>query len=189
MAEPSRSETNPLPDGKRRRFFNRLGIATLFGGLASGAGLSAFAQGRPAEGHHRRFMDQPMDPAKLDERIEHMVKHLAVDIGATPEQTGRLVAIAKSAARELRPLRVKAREARKQAMELLAAPSIDRGAIERLRAEQIQAADAASRRFTQALVDVAEILTPEQRMKLKQHFEKHFKHRPGMHGMHRGAGE
>ena len=181
MAEQPIPETSTPPDGKRRRFFNRLGIATLFGGLASGAGLSAFAQGRHGEGHHHRFMDQPMDPAKMDQRIEHMVRHLGVNIGATPDQTGKLVTIAKSAAGDLRPLRENAREARKQGIELLAAPSIDRGAIERLRAAQIQAADGASRRLTHALADIAEVLTPEQRVKLKQRFEKRFKRRRGMH--------
>jgi Spy/CpxP family protein refolding chaperone len=61
------------------------------------------------------------------------------------------------------PLREKVRDARRQGMALLTAPSIDRGAIEQLRVEQITAADDASKRFVRALADVADVLTPEQR--------------------------
>ncbi|MBI3371477.1 MAG: Spy/CpxP family protein refolding chaperone [Betaproteobacteria bacterium] len=181
MTEQRNPEPSPTSEGKRRGFFKRLGIAALIGGIASGAGFKVFAQGRPGGWHHRGgFMDGKMDPAMMDQRIEYMVKHLAVDIDATPEQTGKLVSIAKSAAGELRPLREKARAARKRGVELLAAQSIDRGAIESLRIEQIQAADAASRRLSVALGDIAEVLTPEQRTKLKQRIEKRFEHRGGM---------
>lgn len=183
MTEQHNPETSPTSEGKRRGFFKRLGIATLIGGLASGVGFSVLAQGRPGGWHHHRggFMDATLDPAKMDQRIEYMVKHLAVDIDATPEQTGKLVAIAKSAAGDLRPLRDKVRSARKRGVELLAAQSVDRSAIESLRVEQIQAADAASRRLSVALGDIAEVLTPEQRTKLKQHFEKRFERRGAMH--------
>ena len=54
---------------------------------------------------------------------------------------------------------------------------IDRGALEGLRSDQLQAADTASRRLTQALADVAEVLTPYQRQKLAEHV----RHRRGWH--------
>jgi len=68
-------------------------------------------------------------------------------------------------------VREKARAARKQAVGLLAADHIDRGAIETLRAEQIQLAEQASKRFTQALADVAEVLTPAQRKQIAERME------------------
>jgi Spy/CpxP family protein refolding chaperone len=48
----------------------------------------------------------------------------------------------------------------------LTAPTIDRTAIERLRAEQIALADTASKRIAQALADATEVLNPEQRRKI-----------------------
>ncbi|TAN47970.1 MAG: periplasmic heavy metal sensor [Betaproteobacteria bacterium] len=175
-----------MADSSRRRFFRRITIATLVGGLAAGIGAKAWAHGGPGHGHHARgFMSGPMDPAQMDARIERMVKHLAVEVDATPEQRAKLTAIAKSAATELQPMRAKARDARKRGMELLAAPSVDRAAIERLRSEQIQAADAASKRLSQALADAAEVLTPEQRVKLAQHFQKR---QDGRRGGHRQRG-
>jgi periplasmic protein CpxP/Spy len=48
----------------------------------------------------------------------------------------------------------------------LTAPTIDRSAIERLRAEQIGLAETASKRIAQALADAADVLSPEQRRKV-----------------------
>jgi Spy/CpxP family protein refolding chaperone len=60
------------------------------------------------------------------------------------------------------------REARQQAVALLAEPTVDRAALEVLRAGQLQLAEGASRRLTQALADVADVLTPEQRRQLAE---------------------
>jgi Spy/CpxP family protein refolding chaperone len=162
----------------RRRFFKRAAIATLVGGLTAGAGLAAWAHGG---GGHRGWHGG--GEGFSEERIERMVKHFGVEVDATPEQRAKLTEIATAAAKDLQPLREKVRAARRRGMELLAAPTIDRGAIEPLRAEQIQAADAASKRLTQALADVAEVLTPEQRKQLAERMQKrHERHHGGRRG-------
>lgn len=170
----------------RRHLFRRTAIGALLVSLAAGLGGAAWAHGGGHGGWHRGggFMRGPMD----DQRIERMVKHMAVEIDATPDQTAKLTEIAKAAAKDLRPLREKARDARRQGMKLLAAPTIDRAAIERLRAEQIQAADAASKRLTQALADTAEVLTPAQRAKLAERFERRGGHRGPQRGPERQRG-
>ena len=56
--------------------------------------------------------------------------------------------------------------ARSQAITLLTASTIDRTAIERLRAEQLGLAETASKRIALALADTAEVLNPEQRKKI-----------------------
>jgi Spy/CpxP family protein refolding chaperone len=147
----------------RRRFFKLAAVSTAFAGLA-GAGFGALAHGRGRG---------PMDPAALGERLERMLKHMYVEIDATDAQKQKLDPIVKQAAQELQPLRAKVREARREGMKLFSADNIDRGAIERLRAEQIASADAASKRFTQALTDVAEVLTPDQRKTLAARFARH----------------
>ena len=134
----------------------RITLAGLAGGVSLFGGR-AFAHGRWGGNYD------------VNERIERMVKHLAVEVDATPEQQQKLSAIAKGAANDLAPLRGQAMETRKQAMELLSAPNIDRAAIEKLRVSKLQRADAASKRITQAFADAAEVLTPEQRKKLAEH--------------------
>lgn len=148
----------------RRRFFRLAALSTAFAGLA-GAGFGALAHGRRGGG--------PADPAEMEERLERMLKHAYVEIDATPEQQQRIDPIVKQAAADLRPLRAQVREARREGLKLFSAPSVDRGAIERLRGEQMAAADAASKRFTQALADVADVLTPAQRQALAARFARH----------------
>jgi len=151
----------------------RITLATLAGGAAAAFSWSAFGHGR-GRGRHG---GGPIG----EERIEKMVKHFGVEVNATPEQQEKLTAIAKQAAKDLEPLRGQAMETRKQAMELLSQPSVDRAALEKLRVSKLQHADAMSRRVTQALGDAAEVLTPEQRKKLAAHIES----RRGRWGHHR----
>ena len=159
------------PD-KRRKFFKRAAIATLIGGVAAGIGFKAFAQGGGC-GWHRSAFTGPLDPAAVDEHLGRMLKHLYVEIDATDVQKQRLEPIVKQAVKDLLPLRDKARAGRQRALELLTADTIDRGAIEALRAEHLQLAETASRRFAQALADMAEVLTSEQRKELAARMERH----------------
>jgi Spy/CpxP family protein refolding chaperone len=167
-------ETQNRNSGNRRRFFKRAAIATLIGGVAAGIGIKAFADGGGYGGWHRGgFAAGPLDPAAVDEHLERMLKHLYVEIDATDEQKQRLAPIVKQAAKDLLPLREKMQAARKQAVELLTRDTIDRAAIEALRAEQLQLAEQASRRVAQALADAAEVLTPAQRKELAGRIGKH----------------
>lgn len=155
------------PDNPRRRFFRRAVIATAIAALATGVGLKALAYGHGFGGWHRGgFMGGPIDPARLDEHLDRMLRHLYVEVDATDAQKQQLAPIVKAAVRDLLPMRERMRDARLQAVALLSQPSVDRAALEALRANQLQLADQASRRFTQALGDVADVLTPEQRKAL-----------------------
>jgi periplasmic protein CpxP/Spy len=158
----------PSPSGEekpRRRFLRRAGIATLIAAVAAGIGMRAFAE----HGHRGWYRAAPLDPARLDEHLDRMLKHLYVEIDATDAQKQQLAPIVKAAAQDLLPLRTQMHEARRQAVELLSRDSIDRAALETLRADQLALAEQASRRFIQALADVADVLTPEQRKQLAEH--------------------
>ena len=115
-------------------------------------------------GHHGQ-----MDPESMAKHVDKMVERIAPD--ATPQQKARLGEIAKSAFADLKPLREKMRDGHKRAHALLMAPTIDRVALERLRVEQMQNADALSKRILAAVEDAADVLTPEQRAKFAKHLE------------------
>jgi Spy/CpxP family protein refolding chaperone len=119
-------------------------------------------------GWHHGLMGGQFDPAWIEDRADRGVRHLAIEIDATPEQQTKLRAIVKSAVKELLPMRDKAHSAREQAHGLLLQHNLDRAAIEKFRAEQVALFDAASKRIAQALGDAAEVLTPEQRQKIGQ---------------------
>jgi Spy/CpxP family protein refolding chaperone len=128
------------------------------------------------------FMGGRFDPAQAEERLDRGVRHLAIEIDATPQQQEKLRAIAQAAIKDLIPMREKAQAARERARSLLLQPSIDRTAIESFRAEQIALADAVSKRLAQALADAAEVLNPDQRRKIDDMIAAH----RAWGGWHRG---
>jgi protein CpxP len=167
----------PTPDpmaragrrGRRGTFVIALVAVALLAGLTGNMLSTAFGQGFAWHHfgmHGGGMFGGPLTPAQIDDRIDRMTKHMAIELDATADQQARIASIAKAAAADLRPLREKAQAARTQAVALLTAPTIDRTAIERLRAEQIGLAETASKRIGQALADAAEVLNPEQRRKV-----------------------
>jgi Spy/CpxP family protein refolding chaperone len=161
--------TTSNPSHLRRGGIGLLAVALLAGGAFV---YAAKSHAHGAMGGQRGFMSGPLDPAAMDRHAERMVERFARRVDATPEQREKLTVIAKGVARDLAPLREKARNARRSGIALLKSPTIDRAALEQLRVEQLQLADATTRRMTQALADAAEVLTPEQRAKLAERFEK-----------------
>jgi protein CpxP len=175
MTGTTETPQSPAPataDNPRRRFFRWAAIATVIAALGTGVGLKALAYGPGFGGWHHGFMGGHLDPAELDEHLDRMLKHLYVEVDATDAQKQQLGPIVKAAARDLLPMRERMRDARLQAVALLSQPSIDRAAIEALRASQLQLAEQASKRLTQALADVADVLTPEQRKHIAERMSR-----------------
>src|ERR1700733_11815297 len=153
MSDQQPLATSPPPSPRRRGrswlFVTTIALAAaLTGGLAS----RAISQ---QPWHGPGFMDGPIDPARIEDGLDRGVRHLAIEIDATNEQQEKLRTIVKGAVKDLLPMRDKAVSAREGGRGLLTQPSVDRAAIEALRVEQLALADAASKRFTQALGDVA----------------------------------
>lgn len=121
-------------------------------------------------------MGATSDPAAVDAHLDHALRHLYVEIDATDAQKQQLAPIVKGAAHDLLPIRAKVHDARRQAIELLSQPNIDRAALETLRADQLKLVEAASQRLTQALSDVADVLTPEQKQRLAEHINSRHGH-------------
>jgi Spy/CpxP family protein refolding chaperone len=170
------------PDPAPRRGWRRRSIVSLVAGLAAGLGASlgaslAHAHGPGGWGGWHRSFDES-DPQAMQRRAEARVKWMLADIDATDAQHQRIADITVTLMRELRPLRDQAREARRQVMDILSKPQIDRGALEALRAKQAQTMDQISRRISQSLADAAEVLTPDQRAKLAERMGER-RHRHG----------
>ena len=163
-------ETKPVAAaaGSKPRRWVIAGIATATV-AAIGATLSwhdrAQAQG-PMMGRGFGFGGGSTDPAVMGKRIDAMVQWMLADIDATDDQRARIGTILKGAANDLAPLRGQHMDARRKTLQLLAAPTIDRAQIEAIRVQQVQLADTATRRMTQAMADAAEVLNSDQRAKL-----------------------
>jgi periplasmic protein CpxP/Spy len=105
-------------------------------------------------------------------RIERGVDRLGWAVDASSEQKQKINAITQKAADDIFELRTKHFEARKQVIALLAAPAIDRPKLEVLRADQMKLAETATKRVTDAVADIAEVLTPAQRADLANRLER-----------------
>jgi periplasmic protein CpxP/Spy len=92
-------------------------------------------------------------------------------VGASADQKQKIFAIGRQAMTDLMPLGERRYVARTKLQELLKAPTFDRAAIEKLRADEFAAYEAGSKRAAQALSDAAEVLTAQQRQQLVERFE------------------
>ena len=166
-------ETDPnqgtKPGGGRRWKRPLLVAAIVAVGLSAAVATTTAFSDNWRGGWHHGPMWGAMSGANAEVMAERLVKHLAIEIDATGEQQEKLVAIARGAAGAVAPLHESLQQTHEQARQLLTAPSVDRAAIEALRAKQIAAVDEASKRLVGALTDAAEVLTPEQRAKIAEH--------------------
>lgn len=97
----------------------------------------------------------------------------------TDEQEDKIFEIMDGVRGEVRPLMREFRDTRENLVEILSAETIDRQAIETLRTERLASVDQASKTMSEALLNAAEVLTPEQRAELAKLIEDH-----GMGGRH-----
>ena len=168
MNDQQSNQTVTKPNTKRR-----WAIAGIGGALAAGLfTLAACGGGHGGHGHRGHVMMAQMNSEEAGKRIDKMVNGVLDDVGATAAQKQQVAQIAKDAAKELLPLRTQHHAARGRAMELFARPTIDRAAIEQLRVEELQLGETASKRLANAIADAAEVLTPEQRVKLAAQWKK-----------------
>lgn len=160
---------SPAPSGRPARCKGRGGALLLgFVGLAL-AGVLAFGafQAMGIGTRHGGFCSHgSLDSAQVEKRIDRLTTWVMDDLDGTPEQREKAAEIARAAAKDLAPVHDELRANHEKVVELLTAPAIDRAALEAVRARQMELAGTASRRITQAVADLGDVLTPDQRVEL-----------------------
>jgi Spy/CpxP family protein refolding chaperone len=152
------------------KLFTRKMLSTIVLGTALLGGAAAYAVDHMANPH------SAMDASHMD----RMLKHLYVEIDATDAQKAQIDPIVKQAMQDLMPLHSQLHNAHAQALQLLTAPTVDRTALESMRAQNMALVDQASKRVVKLIADVADVLTPDQRKKLAEHMQ-HMHGRMGHH--------
>ncbi|PTT85128.1 hypothetical protein DBR42_14555 [Pelomonas sp. HMWF004] len=98
--------------------------------------------------------------------------HVLDIVNATDAQRSQIDTIMKAARQDLSGQREAGRKLHEQLITLYTATNIDAAAIEAVRVQMSSQHEAASKRMSQAAVDAARVLTPEQRAKLGELMKK-----------------
>lgn len=157
-----------------------IAMLVIFGlGFFAGHAYSCEHGGR---GGPAAFMSgMPFDAERVGKFADKRLLEALDDVKANDEQKAKASEIIKASLSQGVPLAEKIRDNHQQFAKLMSAATLDKTAIEALRAEQMNLVDEASKLATQTAQDVAELLTPEQRSKFA---ERAGKHRGWMHRCH-----
>lgn len=172
MASKTMTATGAWPSRGRARVVMTGMLLTLMAAIS----LSAWAQPAPPsagmgmEGHGmHRGMHGGMGGMMFGgspERVGKMIDSMLDGLNATDAQRSQIKQIAAAAGADMKTQMQAGRGLHQRGMEIFAAPTVDGAAAEQLRQQMLQQHDQMSRRMTQAMVDVARVLTPEQRAKV-----------------------
>ena len=163
-AEPGK--TNPP-----RSIFSRIRVVAFIAVVALAGGVGA-AAATGACGFHHGMMGGPYSAADVSAHVDHVLKHLYVEIDATDAQKAQITPLVKQAVNDLLPMHAQLQAAHEQAFQALMQNTADRTALEAARVAHLQLADQASKRLTQLLADVDDVLTPAQRTALAAHLKQ-----------------
>lgn len=156
-----------------RRWGRRMTIGALVAGLGmTGVALAHGGPGGEGHGPGHRHGARAHDPAKMQAFMEQRLRKSFAEVGANETQANQAVEIMRAARNDLQGLREQARGARQASMKILAAPTVDRAQLEVLRLQQVEVHNQVTKRMNQAFADVADILTPEQRAKFAERFQR-----------------
>jgi periplasmic protein CpxP/Spy len=151
---------------RRRRWLAILliGVAGLFGFAAGKVHSSPWLH---FWGHHHQF-----DAEEITFFVQHRIGRALSRVDATQEQRDKIDAIAKAAINDVVAMRKDPAARRDKVLAIFKADTIDRSALETIRAEQLGIGEAASKRIVQAIADAAEVLKPEQRRQLADDWQR-----------------
>ena len=112
--------------------------------------------------HHRG----EHDPERAKEHIAFVAERVLRWVDASVAQREAVIAALERGVDGLSPLAAQHRAHRQALMDALTQDTLDRTAIERIRRDGLELLETASQQLTTTLVEVAEALTPEQRLEL-----------------------
>jgi periplasmic protein CpxP/Spy len=170
--EPPLRAPPPLPT-PRARFSSWRGALAITGALAFGVMIGAGGLAVAAGMEHFGWR-QGWRLAMIQEGASRMLD----SIGANAEQEAKVHDIIASRFAEIAPDPKQHEAMRKQALDVLSAPTIDRAAVEKLRTDAVANFDAKSKLVVSGVLDIADQLTPAQRTQLAARLSEMAQHGP-----------
>lgn len=161
------NQTNIPKSGRARGRWIMLAIAGLISAVVGGTALTATAHSGKDRGGHSEWGGHKKGPFS-EKKIDFMLYKL----DATPEQREKVMSIMAAAREDMQAMRESEKGGREAFMAALTKPTVDRQELETLRKSHLAAFEKSSERMVQAMADAAEVLTPEQRVKLAEMAQK-----------------
>lgn len=186
MSEPTDTPaTEPTPNnerchgrgahhGKRRGLRRLFGVAFLVGGLVAIPTAIAYAGGH-GMGHGCGRHEAPQSAEEVREHMEKGKGFILDKIDATPEQEAKVDAVLDRLAPELFALKDDKEALHQDLRAALTADNVDAAEVESIRKEGLALADEASRLVLGGVVEIAQVLTPDQRGELAEAAERFHK--------------
>lgn len=150
-----------------KRTFWMVAAATALVSVTALAG--PMACGRGGQGPHGMFRDGEVDTDRLRRGAEWVLS----SADPTDEQLDQAVEIAAAALRDFKAMKSERGEHHERVATALSGDTVDRADLEAMRADMIARFDTGSQRGLDALVQLAEVFTPEQRASLIEEAESH----------------
>ena len=164
------TESTKTKHWRKRHFWLLLAVPVVLGAgfcaVRAQASDDGFGFGPPAFGgggapeQHKAFMER-----RLDKMLD-MLK-------ANDSQRTAIKAIAERMFAEMQPIHQQHKQVHDAIVTAFTADSVDRAAVEKLRLQVTALVDQGSQVFSKALLDAAQVLTPEQRQTLAKFIQEH----------------
>jgi periplasmic protein CpxP/Spy len=148
----------------------RLVLIAMMVSISATVAMSAWAQpegglGMGGPGRGMMFGGSP-------EHMGRMIDHMLDGLSASDAQRSQIKQIAQAAATDLKAQREAGRALRERGMQIFAAPTVDAAAAEQVRQQMLAQHDQSSRRVLKAMLDISQVLTPEQRAKVGERMKQ-----------------
>ena len=163
---------NDIPDNEANRpnraigrgWLRRTVLAAAL--IASGATLPILVASAQGVGMHGMMQEHMGGAGDMHAMAMGHVTQMLDAVGASDDQKTKIGAILRAGFEPMAKLHEDMGNTHKALHQILAAPTVDRAALEQLRAAEVARIDSASRVATGAMADAAEVLRPDQRAKL-----------------------
>ena len=159
---------------------NKGAIRLFIGGFVVAAAAAA-ALPVLAQGHHGGGNMASMDHGRMGHgggmgASPRHIERMLDSINATEAQRSQIKKIVETARADMKTQREAGRSLHDKSRALLAAPTIDTNALEQVRQQMLTHHEQVSRKALQVQIEVAQVLTPEQRAKLSEQMAKRMQH-------------
>ena len=159
---------------RRRRW---IGAALVVGVIASLVAFNAYS-GQSGSGsmcstwHGHRGSHELFGTRDATRHAEFVVDRIMNEVKANDAQKLKARGIADAVAGDLKKMATQHRESHREFVAILSEPTLDRAKLEALRSKTAHSVDESSKRIAVAVADLAEVLTPAQRLQLIERMEK-----------------